>query len=193
MPLVHGAAAPAAILPACVVHFRIALLLARLFLCETFPAEIGWVSSVAEWHLASHYLPRLCKRAELCIKHHSQPSPALCLSLAYVLDGINLCGYFAYSLSDRSVPKSGFYRYAANQFEPKPSIKHYRKIIDNNGFLGSGTLGRFCPEEYTVCTGCGFFQTRKSLLAFISFLVFAFVTSLALIYYYSKKGRRRYK
>ncbi|GAB1290511.1 Klotho [Apodemus speciosus] len=112
---------------------------------------------------------------------------------AYVLDGINLCGYFAYSLSDRSAPKSGFYRYAANQFEPKPSMKHYRKIIDNNGFVGSGTLGGFCPEEYTVCTECSFFQTRKSLLVFILFLVFSFIISLALIFYYSKKGQRSYK
>lgn len=126
-------------------------------------------------------------------KVYSQPSPALFFSLAYVLDDINLCGYFAYSLSDRSAPKSGFYRYAANQFEPKPSMKHYRKIIDSNGFLGSGTLGRFCPEEYTVCTECGFFQTRKSLLVFISFLVFTFIISLALIFHYSKKGQRSYK
>lgn len=127
------------------------------------------------------------------MKYCSQPSPALCFSLAYVLDSINLCGYFAYSLSDRSAPKSGFYRYAASQFEPKPSMKHYRKIIDNNGFLGSETLGRFCPEEYTECTECGFFQTRKSLLIFISFLVFASIISLALIFHYSKKGKRSYK
>ncbi|EPY82399.1 Klotho-like protein [Camelus ferus] len=53
---------------------------------------------------------------------------------AYILDGINLCGYFAYSFNDRTAPKFGLYRYAANQFVPKPSMKHYRKIIDNNGF-----------------------------------------------------------
>ncbi|ERE74559.1 klotho [Cricetulus griseus] len=112
---------------------------------------------------------------------------------AYVLDGINLRGYFAYSLSDRSAPKFGFYRYAVNQFEPKPSMRHYRKIVDNNGFLGSETQGRLCPEEYTVCTECSFFHTRKSLLIFLAFLVFAFIISLSLIFYYSKKGRRSYK
>ncbi|ELR59814.1 Klotho, partial [Bos mutus] len=112
---------------------------------------------------------------------------------AYILDGINLCGYFAYSFNDRTAPKFGLYRYAANQFEPKPSMKHYRKIIDNNGFPGPETLGRFCPEEFTLCTECSFFHTRKSLLAFIAFLLFAFVISLSLIFYYSKKGRRGYK
>ncbi|KAB0372699.1 hypothetical protein FD755_015452 [Muntiacus reevesi] len=112
---------------------------------------------------------------------------------AYILDGINLCGYFAYSFNDRTAPKFGLYRYAANQFEPKPSMKYYRKIIDNNGFPGPETLGRFCPEEFTLCTECSFFHTRKSLLAFIAFLLFAFVISLSLIFYYSKKGRRGYK
>lgn len=115
------------------------------------------------------------------------------VSPAYVLDGINLRGYFAYSLSDRSAPKFGFYRYAVNQLEPKPSMRHYRKIVDNNGFLGSETQGRLCPEEYTVCTECSFFHTRKSLLIFLAFLVFAFIISLSLIFYYSKKGRRSYK
>lgn len=112
---------------------------------------------------------------------------------AYILDGINLCGYFAYSFNDRTAPKFGLYRYAANQFVPKPSMKHYRKIIDNNGFPGPESLGRFCPEEFTLCNECSFFHARKSLLAFIAFLLFAFVISLSLIFYYSKKGRRSYK
>ncbi|XP_042541296.1 klotho [Dipodomys spectabilis] len=111
---------------------------------------------------------------------------------AYILDGINLCGYFAYSFSDRSAPNFGFYYYLANQFEPKPSMKHYRKLIDNNGFLGTKSLGRFCPE-YTECAECGFFHTRKSLLAFLAFLFLAFIVSLSLIFYYNKKGRRSYK
>lgn len=140
---------------------------------------------------AFRYPPKRCKKAELCIKHFRKP-PLPFVSLAYVLDGINLCGYFAYSLSDRSAPKFGFYRYAVNQFEPKPSLRHYRKIIDDNGFLGSETQGRFCPEEYALCTECSFFHTRKSLLVFIAFLVFVFIISLALIFYYSKKGRRNY-
>nr|XP_012804566.2 klotho [Jaculus jaculus] len=112
---------------------------------------------------------------------------------ASVLDGVNLCGYFAYSFTDRSAPNFGFYRYAVNQFEPKPSMKHYRKIIDNNGFLDSDALGRFCPEEYTVCAECSLPHSRKSLLAFIAFLFFVLIISLSLIFYYSKKGRRNYK
>ncbi|XP_004449719.2 klotho [Dasypus novemcinctus] len=112
---------------------------------------------------------------------------------AYLLDGINLRGYFVYSLSDRTAPKFGLYRYAADQFVPKPSVKHYREIIDNNGFPGPGNLGRFCPEEFITCSKCSFFHTRKSLLAFIAFLLFAFVISLSLIFYYSRKSRRNYR
>ncbi|XP_030674267.1 klotho [Nomascus leucogenys] len=112
---------------------------------------------------------------------------------AHILDGINLCGYFAYSFNDRTAPRFGLYHYAADQFEPKASMKHYRKIIDSNGFLGPETLERVCPEEFTMCTECSFFHTRKSLLAFIAFLFFAFIISLSLIFYYSKKGRRSYK
>uniref|UniRef100_A0A2K5P4S3 Klotho n=1 Tax=Cercocebus atys TaxID=9531 RepID=A0A2K5P4S3_CERAT len=112
---------------------------------------------------------------------------------AHILDGINLCGYFAYSFNDRTAPRFGLYRFAADQFEPKPSMKHYRKIIDSNGFPGPETLEKFCPEEFTVCTECSFFHTRKPLVAFIAFLFFAFIVSLSLIFYYSKKGRRRYK
>lgn len=81
-----------------------------------------------------------------------------------------------YSFNDRTAPKFGFHRYAANQFEPKPSMKHYRKIIDTKRFPGPETW-RFCPEEFTLCNR-GFFHARKSLLAFIAFLLFAFVTSL---------------
>ncbi|XP_006874426.1 PREDICTED: klotho [Chrysochloris asiatica] len=112
---------------------------------------------------------------------------------AYVLDGVDLRGYFAYSLSDRTAPGFGFYRSVADQLEPKLSVSHYRKIIDNNGFPGPESLRRFCPEESAVCTECGFFETRKTLLAFLAFLLLAFVISLSLIFYYSKKSRRRYK
>ena len=112
---------------------------------------------------------------------------------AYVLDGVNLCGYFAYSFNDRTAPRFGLYRYAANQFEPKPSMQHYRNIIDSSGFPGPDTPGRLCPEEFALCAECSFFHTRRSLLAFMAFLLFAFIISLALIFYYSKKGRRSYK
>ncbi|KAM6179020.1 klotho [Rhynchocyon petersi] len=112
---------------------------------------------------------------------------------AYVLDGVDLRGYFAYSLSDRSAPGFGLYRYAAGQFEPKPSLSVYRSIIDNNGFPGADSLGGYCPEEFTACAECGFFQTRKALVAFIAFLSVTFLVSLGLIVYYSRKGRGRYK
>ncbi|CAM4405955.1 klotho isoform X1 [Lepidochelys kempii] len=112
---------------------------------------------------------------------------------AYTLDNVNLRGYFVYSFNDRTAPKYGLYRYIANQYEPKPSMKHYREIIDNNGFPSSETPDRLCPEMLVLCPECNFFQTRKSLLAFISFIFFAFIVTVFFIIYYSRRVERRYK
>lgn len=171
------------------MYSHIVLIFAYLFLCKNL---FQWTLMSLKFYwiaLRPFFTHQGCIKRLSCVWNTSVTPPAPFVSLAYVLDGINLCGYFAYSLNDRSAPKFGFYRYAANQFEPKPSMRHYRKIIDNNGFLGSETQGRFCPEENSVCTECSFFHTRKSLLVFLAFLVFAFIISLSLIFYYSRKGR----
>ncbi|XP_078513290.1 klotho [Lissotriton helveticus] len=112
---------------------------------------------------------------------------------AYYLDEVNLRGYFAYSFTDKMDPRYGLYSYVANQYEPKPSLRHYRKIIDRNGFPGLAEPKRFCPAETTTCPDCRFFQTRKSLVAFIAFIFVVFIVTIFLIIYYSKKGKRRYK
>lgn len=112
---------------------------------------------------------------------------------AYALDNVNLQGYFVYSFNDKTAPKYGLYSYAANQYEPKPSMKHYREIIDNNGFPGPDTAEVLCPEEAAMCPECHFFRTRKSLFAFISFIFVAFIVTIFCIMYYSKRAERRYK
>ncbi|XP_075448250.1 klotho [Ascaphus truei] len=112
---------------------------------------------------------------------------------AISIDGVNLCGYFAYSFNDKTDPRHGLYSYMANQYEPKHSMKHYRKLIDNNGFPSAEMPTPSCPEELALCLDCHFFQTRKYLLAFVAFICFAFIVSVFMIMYYSKKGRRRYK
>lgn len=112
---------------------------------------------------------------------------------AYTLDDVNLQGYFVYSFNDKTAPKYGLYSYIANQYEPKPSLKHYREIIDNNGFPGPETPELLCPEEVALCPECHFFRTRKSLLAFISFIFVAFIVTIFFITYYSKRVERRYK
>ncbi|XP_006879700.1 PREDICTED: klotho [Elephantulus edwardii] len=108
---------------------------------------------------------------------------------AYTLDGINLRGYFAYSLSDRGAPGFGFYRYVANQLEAKPSVSLYRRIMEDGGFPGAGSPQRACPRELPACAQCGFFQTRRTLLAFVAFLVLLLAAALALIFCYSRRGR----
>lgn len=112
---------------------------------------------------------------------------------AYALDNVNLQGYFVYSFNDKTAPKYGLYSYAANQYEPKPSMKNYREIIDNNGFPGPDTAEVLCPEEAAMCPECHFFRTRKSLFAFISFIFVAFIVTIFCIMYYSKRAERRYK
>lgn len=113
--------------------------------------------------------------------------------IAYTLDDVNLQGYFVYSFNDKTAPKYGLYSYIANQYEPKPSMDHYREIIDNNGFPGPETPELLCLEEITSCPECHFIRTRKSLLAFISFIFVAFVVTIVFITYYSKRAERRYK
>uniref|UniRef100_A0A8B9PWQ4 Klotho n=1 Tax=Apteryx owenii TaxID=8824 RepID=A0A8B9PWQ4_APTOW len=112
---------------------------------------------------------------------------------AYTLDNVNLQGYFVYSFNDKTAPKYGLYSYVANQYEPKPSMKRYREIIDNNGFPRPETPEVLCPEEIDSCPECHFFRTRKSLLAFIAFVFVAFIVTIFLISYYSRRVERRYK
>ncbi|OCT96025.1 klotho [Xenopus laevis] len=112
---------------------------------------------------------------------------------AILLDGVNLRGYFAYSFNDRMDPRYGLYAYAANRFAPKPSMKHYQEIIDNNGFPNPELPIITCPVELVPCSDCHFFQTRKYLLAFIAFIFIVLIVSVFMITYYSRKGKRRYK
>nr|XP_060626823.1 klotho isoform X1 [Anolis sagrei ordinatus] len=108
---------------------------------------------------------------------------------AYTLDDVNLHGYFVYSFSDRGDSRSyGLYRYLVNQYEAKPSMMHYRQIIDNNSFPGPGVPHLHCPREFILCPECSALQPRKSLLAFIAFILFAFIVTIFLITYYSKSS-----
>ncbi|XP_069495379.1 klotho isoform X1 [Ambystoma mexicanum] len=112
---------------------------------------------------------------------------------AYHIDGVNLRGYFAYSFNDKTDPRFGLYSYVANRYEPKPSLEHYRNIINRNGFPDRTESAKFCPPESVTCPECHFFQTRKSLLAFIAFIFVVFIVTIFMIIYYSKKGKKRYK
>ncbi|XP_053312338.1 klotho [Spea bombifrons] len=112
---------------------------------------------------------------------------------ATLIDGVNLRGYFVYSFNDRTDPGYGLYTYLANQYEAKPSMRQYRKIINNNGFPSVNMTAPTCPVEIDTCLDCHFFQTRKYLLAFVAFICFIFILSVFMITYYSRKGKRRYK
>ncbi|XP_062983790.1 klotho [Elgaria multicarinata webbii] len=112
---------------------------------------------------------------------------------AYTLDNVNLRGFFIYSFSDTDDSRYGLYRYVVNQYDPKPSMMHYRQIIDNNTSHGPETSRLLCPKELALCPECDFFQPRRSVLAFVGFILFAFIVTIFLITYYSKKTDRRHK
>ncbi|XP_053168401.1 klotho [Hemicordylus capensis] len=113
---------------------------------------------------------------------------------AYTLDNVNLCGYFVYSLSDRSDSRSyGLYHYALNKYEAKASMQHYRQIIDNNTFPGPENPDLLCLEELDLCPECGSSQPRRSLLAFIAFISFAVIVTVFLIVNDSRRINRRSK
>ncbi|KAH0625060.1 hypothetical protein JD844_033115 [Phrynosoma platyrhinos] len=110
---------------------------------------------------------------------------------AYTLDNVNLRGYFVYSFSDRSDSRSyGLYSYLKNQYEAKPSVIHYRQIIDNNTFPGPGTPHRLCPRESILCPECSSLQPRNFFLAFVAFILFVFIATVFLITYYSNSSRK---
>ncbi|XP_054830414.1 klotho [Eublepharis macularius] len=111
---------------------------------------------------------------------------------AYTLDNINIQGYFFYCFIDRTDPKYGLYHYVGNQYEPRPSMKLYSKIIDSSGFPGPGTPELVCPEETALDTAYRAFQPRRSFLAFISFICFAFVVTVFMIINYSRKVDKRH-
>ncbi|XP_060119414.1 klotho-like [Heteronotia binoei] len=112
---------------------------------------------------------------------------------AYTLDNVNIQGYFVYCFIDRTDPKYGLYHYVVNRYEPRSSAKRYREIIDNGGFPGPETQELFCPEEIVLDTDYVAFQPRRSFIAFISFICFAFIVTVFMIINYSKKFDKRYK
>ncbi|XP_042313364.1 klotho [Sceloporus undulatus] len=110
---------------------------------------------------------------------------------AYTLDNVNLRGYFIYSFSDRGDSRSyGLYRYLINQYEAKPSMIHYRQIIDNNTFPGPGTSHFICLRESVLCPECTSVQPRKFFLAFVAFILFVFIVTAFLITYYSNSSHK---
>ncbi|XP_042165502.1 klotho [Oncorhynchus tshawytscha] len=110
---------------------------------------------------------------------------------AYILDGVNLKGYFAYSLNDQRDPGFGLYGHVQDEEILKTSLSQYQNIIRHNGFPLQGTLTSAlqCPSQPLPCSGC-LVLTKRPVVGFLSLVGSAVLVTLGLIIYYAAKRHR---
>ncbi|XP_045573391.1 klotho [Salmo salar] len=107
---------------------------------------------------------------------------------AYILDGVNLKGYFAYSLNDQRDPGFGLYGHVQDEEILKASLSQYQNIIRHNGFplQGTPTSALQCPSQPLPCPGC-LVLTKRPVVGFLSLVGSAVLVTLGLIIYYAAK------
>ncbi|KAM9499613.1 klotho isoform 1-T1 [Salvelinus alpinus] len=111
---------------------------------------------------------------------------------AYILDGVNLKGYFAYSLNDQRDPGFGMYGHVQDEEILKASLSQYQNIIRHNGFplQGTPTSALQCPSQPLTCPGC-LVLTKRPVVGFLSLVGSAVLVTLGLIIYYAAKRHKR--
>lgn len=107
-------------------------------------------------------------------------------SSAYILDGVNLKGYFAYALSDLRDPGFGLYGQVHEEVIVKASLSNYRHIIRHNGFPIQGAAAQQCPTLPQPCPGCNVLS-RAPVVGFLTLIGTGVLITLALIIYYTAK------
>ncbi|KAK6317597.1 hypothetical protein J4Q44_G00129970 [Coregonus suidteri] len=107
---------------------------------------------------------------------------------AYTLDGVNLKGYFAYSLNDQRDPGFGLYGHVQDEEIIKASLSQYQNIIQHNGFPLQGTPASTlqCPSQPLPCPGC-LVLAKRPVVGFLSLVGSAVLVTLGLIIYYAAK------
>ncbi|XP_069833638.1 beta-klotho [Dendropsophus ebraccatus] len=112
---------------------------------------------------------------------------------AYLHDNINLKGYFAFKLTDKTKPQYGFYNSALYDLKAKVSVTTYSAIISANGFP-LDQAGNDCKvrREENSCSFCTFLQQKKPLI-FFSFCLFSTSTLLLTVTIIRKYKRKRRK
>nr|XP_023683485.1 klotho [Paramormyrops kingsleyae] len=105
---------------------------------------------------------------------------------AYLLDGVNLQGYFAYALSDQRDPGFGMYGYLQDESVVKPSLTLYRSIIERNGFPAPTAAPQLCPRPAERCPGCRLLA-RRPVVGFLSLVGSALLVTIGLIVYFTSK------
>lgn len=112
---------------------------------------------------------------------------------AYLQDNINLKGYYAFKLTDKTKPQYGYYSSAIYNMKAKASVHKYTTIITANGFPADQVENpcRTTIEEDS-CHFCTFVQQRKPLI-FFSFCLFftsVLLLTVTVIRKYKKKRRK---
>ncbi|KAL0994850.1 hypothetical protein UPYG_G00128060 [Umbra pygmaea] len=111
---------------------------------------------------------------------------------AYTLDGVNLKGYFAYSLNDQRDPGFGLYSHVQDEAITKASLSQYHDIIQLNGFPIQGTAASAlqCPSQPLPCSGC-LVLAKRHVVGFLCMVGSVLLFTLWVIIYYTVKRQSR--
>ncbi|KAM5192652.1 beta-klotho [Mantella aurantiaca] len=111
---------------------------------------------------------------------------------AFLQDNINLKGYYAFKLADKTKPQYGFYNSAIYNMKAKASVEKYAVIITANGFPAD-QVDNPCTttSEENSCHFCTFVQQRKPLIFFSFCLFFTSVLLLTVTVIRKYKRKRR--
>ncbi|XP_075050898.1 beta-klotho [Mixophyes fleayi] len=111
---------------------------------------------------------------------------------AYLKDNINLKGYYAFKLTDKTKPQYGFYSSAIYNMKPKASVAMYSAIITANGFpLDQAENSCRMTSEENLCPFCTFIQQRKPLIFFCFCLLSTFILLITVTIVRKYKRKRR--
>ncbi|XP_056412876.1 beta-klotho [Hyla sarda] len=112
---------------------------------------------------------------------------------AYLHDNINLKGYYAFKLTDKTKPQYGFYSSVIFDMKAKMSVTTYSAIIAANGFP-LDQVGNDCKmtDKDNSCSFCTFLHEKKPLI-FFSFCLFSTATLLLTVTIIRKYKRKRRK
>uniref|UniRef100_A0A8C5LQS4 Klotho beta n=1 Tax=Leptobrachium leishanense TaxID=445787 RepID=A0A8C5LQS4_9ANUR len=113
--------------------------------------------------------------------------------LAYQQDNINVKGYYAFKLTDKTKPQYGFFNSAIYNMKAKSSVDVYGSMVDVNGFPldRTDTICRTESEE-KQCHFCRFLEQKKPLI-FFSFCLFftsVLLLTVTIVRKYKKKRRK---
>ncbi|KAM4807654.1 beta-klotho [Rhinophrynus dorsalis] len=112
---------------------------------------------------------------------------------AILEDNINVKGYYAFKLTDTTVPQYGYFNSQRYNMKAKNSVDEYSSLIGANGFPldQSENVCRQTSKE-TPCSFCVFLEQKKPLIFFI-FCLFTtsfLLLTVTIVRKYKKKRRK---